>query len=112
MSAYHLREVDGLALAANIADKITSHGYKFMAVRHVSGSGNVGTGIGGDLIRIEDAGVLPQSLNGIFSGSVGNGIGRAMNIVDTASWFTETGTMHGATALPPFIMGHATNRRI
>ena len=111
-SAYDIRQSDVVSMIGNVASKAAHHAFKFAAVSNISGAGNVGTGITLDLLRLEDGALMPQSRNGIFVGTVGNGSARAMNFVDTAGWFNEFGTMPGATGANPYAMGGATNRRI
>lgn len=111
-SAFDIRQSDGVALSSNVAERAKHHAFKLVSVRNITGSGNVGTSISQDLIRVEDGDSILASRNGMFMGNVGNGVSKAMNIVDSAGWFTELGTMPGNTGASPFVMGGATNRRI
>lgn len=110
-SAYDIRRANGVALVGNTAERLAHHAFLLSGVSNISGAANVGTRITGDLVRIEDAANSP-SRNGFIAGTVGNGVTRALNIVDTAGWFTELGTMPGNTGNPAYVMGSPTNRRI
>jgi len=110
-AAVDIRRTDALALVGNVAGTASGCGYLIRATRHATITGNAGTGLTGDLIRVADGGLSPSALNGIIAANAGNGSGKAVNIMDAAAWWTEIGTMPGATAADPYIMGGPTNRR-
>lgn len=111
-SAYDIRRANGVSLVGNTAERLTHHAFLLSGVSNISGAANVATRITGDLVRVEDGPANGASRNGFIAGTVGNGVSRALNIVDTAGWFTEFGTMPGNTLAGPYLMGGPTNRRI
>jgi hypothetical protein len=111
-AAVDIRRTDALALVGNVAGTASGCGYLIRATRHATVTGNAGTGLIGDLIRVADGGLSPSSLNGIIAANVGNSSAKAVNMLDGAAWWTELATMPGVTAADPYIMGGATNRRM